>query len=255
MYLHPELKQYFSPVAPLFDQIMALRGEKFRHQDGRMTQRILLGGKTYFIKQHTGVGWKEIWKNLLQLRLPVLSARNEWRALQKLAALQVDVPAVLGFGERGMNPAKRESFILLEEITPAVSLETVCAAWRQQPPLFAEKRELIVSVATAARVMHQHGINHRDFYLCHFLLGPNKLKLFLIDLHRAALRRLTPERWIVKDLAGLYFSSAHIGLTQRDLYRFMKTYHQANLRELLQEKKTFWHKVLKRGITYRDHTQ
>ena len=66
LYLHPELTKYFSTSQSLFDQIMSLGGESFRHQNGRLAQRIQLGDKSYFIKQHSGVGWKEIIKNLLQ---------------------------------------------------------------------------------------------------------------------------------------------------------------------------------------------
>ena len=81
IYLQADLKPYFSTQTPLFDQLMSLQGETFRHQKGRLTQRIILGGKSYFIKQHTGVGWKEIIKNLSQGRWPVVSAKNEWQAL------------------------------------------------------------------------------------------------------------------------------------------------------------------------------
>jgi heptose I phosphotransferase len=255
VYLHPDLQSYFSSATPLFDQIMALSGESFRQQDGRSTLRIVLGNKSYFIKQHRGVGWREIFKNLVQLRLPILSARNEWRAIHKLETLGVQVPRVVGFGVRGWNPAALESFVIMEDITPAVSLETLTADWNTQPPSLMTKWQLIDAVATIARELHEHGINHRDFYLCHFLLRPSH-DLYLIDLHRATLRRSTPQRWIIKDLAGLYFSSQHIKLTQRDLYRFMRTYRQSCLHSLLlRSEKSFWQKVLKRGSKYRDHTQ
>ena len=233
---------------------MALKGESFRDQDGRLTQRIVLDGKAYFIKQHKGVGWKEIIKNMLQLRLPVVSAKNEWLALQKLAALGVAVPKVVGLGARGLNPATRQSFILMEELAPTISLETLCNNWKKLAPTFSEKRQLIEAVARIARLMHQHGINHRDFYLCHFLLdlATPQLKLSLIDLHRAQIRRSTPRRWMIKDLAGLYFSCAGIGLTKRDLYRFMKMYSEKPLREIVASAKKFWDKVHARGTTYRD---
>ncbi|TAK74760.1 MAG: lipopolysaccharide core heptose(I) kinase RfaP, partial [Gammaproteobacteria bacterium] len=200
-----------------FDDFMALRGESFRHQEGRLTQRVILDNKSYFIKQHTGVGWREIFKNLFQLRLPVISAKNEWQAIQRLQSLGLAVPAVVRYGQRGFNPAKRQSFILMEELAPVISLETLCQAWPHQPPSFAFKQALLQEVSRIARVMHQHGINHRDFYICHFLLdtaSPTR-KLYLIDLHRAQCRHLTPQRWIIKDLVGLYFSSKDIGLTQR----------------------------------------
>ena len=80
------------------------------------------------------------------------------------------------------------------------------------------------------------------------------IKLYLIDLHRAQIRRSTPKRWVIKDLTGLYFSSKDIGLTQRDLYRFMKMYRNKPLREIIGSEKTFWQKVVERGEQlYRDH--
>ena len=55
----------------LFNKMMALQGELFRSQKGRQTQRVKLEGQTYFIKQHHGVGWREIFKNIYQGRWPV----------------------------------------------------------------------------------------------------------------------------------------------------------------------------------------
>jgi heptose I phosphotransferase len=89
--------------------------------------------------------------------------------------------------------------------------------------------------------MHQGGVNHRDFYLCHFLLHldppptPEHFRLSLIDLHRAQLRARTPRRWRDKDLAALYFSVLDIGLTKRDLLRFLAAYFARPLRLLLRE--------------------
>ena len=73
----------------------------------------------------------------------------------------------------------------------------------------------------------------------HFLLhlpftgSESDLKISVIDLHRAQLRNKVPIRWRDKDLIGLYFSSLNIGLTSRDLFRFMKTYFGLSLREII----------------------
>lgn len=248
-----------------FDQMMALQGERFRQLEGRITQRIHLDEKTYFIKQHFGIGWKEIFKNLLQLRWPVISAKNEWEAIQTLQSLGIATPTIVAFGQRGINPAKLQSFILMEELKPVISLEDLCKTWGKNPPSFILKRVLIEKIAQISRTLHQNGINHRDFYICHFLLdishgieniNPAQLKLYLIDLHRAQHRQVTPERWIIKDLAGLYFSSKDIGLTQRDLFRFMKKYNGKSLKQIMISEKTFWKKVQERGEQlYRDHTK
>jgi heptose I phosphotransferase len=232
--------------------MMNLQGECFRQLDGRLTQRILLHEKQYFIKQHTGVGWKEIFKNLLQGRWPVLSAKDEWLAINKLQSIGIAVPTIAGYGVCGINPARIQSFILLEELAPIVSLEDLTTNWKKLPPSFVEKKALITQVAHIARVMHDAGINHRDFYLCHFLL--KNAQLYLIDLHRAQIRSKTPTRWSIKDLAGLYFSSKEIGLTKRDIFRFMLEYNAISLKEIFQTKKTYWHKVKKRGERlYDDH--
>ncbi|MCF3281534.1 lipopolysaccharide core heptose(I) kinase RfaP, partial [Escherichia coli] len=89
------------------------------------------------------------------------------------------------------------------------------------------------------RKMHAAGINHRDCYICHFLLHlpftgrEDELKISVIDLHRAQIRAKVPRRWRDKDLIGLYFSSMNIGLTQRDIWRFMKVYFGMPLRDIL----------------------
>lgn len=261
-YLHPSLKAYFHHEQPLFDQIMALSGDTFRHQDGRLTQRIMLGDRQYFIKQHYGVGYQEIIKNLLQGRFPIVSAKNEWTALNKLKALNIAAPTVVGYGERGYNPATLQSFVLMESLLPAVSLEDFCRHWQLVTPAFTIKQALIKKIATIARTMHENGINHRDFYLCHFLLSLTPVKdfaltsnkLHVIDLHRAATRRRCRPRWIIKDIAGLFFSTKDIGLTQRDLFRFMKIYRKNTLRYILSQEHDFWLKVQLRGEKlYHDH--
>lgn len=257
--LDDQIKAGLKDKGATFDTLMQLQGERFRHLEGRTTARVLIGGHPYFIKQHRGVGYREIIKNLLQGRLPILGAKQEYLALKHLAALGVRVPKVYGFGERGCNPAYRESFILMEALDETESLETLCAAWKTNPPTFAFKQRLIKAVAEIVRTLHTQGMNHRDCYLCHFLLPKADLhssqpRLYLIDLHRAAIRVKTPLRWIRKDLAGLYFSSKGIGLTQRDYYRFMQYYRHQPLREILSLEKDFWKQCQRLGeALYREH--
>jgi len=89
--------------------------------------------------------------------------------------------------------------------------------------------------------MHRAGVNHRDCYICHFLLHTDKpvtaddLKLSVIDLHRAQTRAAIPARWRNKDLAALYFSVLDIGLSRRDLLRFLKGYFLQPLRQVLRD--------------------
>lgn len=218
----------------------AVEGEIYREPPGarRRTLRFELDGRGYFLKLHWGVGWREIFKNLFSGRLPVLGACNEWRAIRALKRAGVPVPTLAAWGREGWNPARRRSFVVTEELADCVSLEDHCADWARHPPPPAHKRALIREVATMTRRLHQAGLNHRDLYLCHFLLRRESIqaprpRLYLIDLHRVQRRRRVPLRWRAKDLGALWFSALEIGLTRRDLLRFFTIYAGEPLRPAL----------------------
>ena len=224
-----------------FVEVERLEGEVYRELEGRRTLRTEVNGRGYFVKIHRGIGWGEIVKNFSTAKLPVLGAGQEWRAIQRLHEVGVPTMTAVAYGERGSNPATQHSFIITEELAPTVSLEDFAANWREQPPEPALKRALIAEVARMAGNMHRAGVNHRDFYICHFLLHTDKpvtahdFRLSLIDLHRAQVRATTPPRWRDKDLAGLYFSALEIGLTKRDKLRFLRGYFQRPLRQVLRD--------------------
>lgn len=220
----------------------------YRDREGRRTLRFPRGGATYFLKLHTGIGWGEIIKNLLQLRRPVLGADNEYRAVRALTGTGVDTMTVAAYARSGCNPAARQSMLVTDDLVGTVSLEAYCADWATRPPPLAVRLRLIRKLADSARRMHAAGINHRDFYLCHFHLDESSLeradpRCHLIDLHRAQLRRAVPFRWRVKDLAGLYFSAMDCGLTRRDLQRFAHHYSAGGLRQATGRDSRLWRRV------------
>ena len=96
-------------------------------------------------------------------------------------------------------------------------------------------------VAEMVRKMHEGGINHRDCYICHFLLqlpfdDLSNFKLSVIDLHRAQIRDKVPYRWRNKDLVALYYSVMDIGLKPRDYLRFLKIYFNGRkLKEIFKD--------------------
>lgn len=236
----------------LFEQVDQLKGESYREVGGRRTIRTKIGDTYYFAKIHFGVGWKEIFKNLLQGRLPVLGARNEWLAVQALHKANVPSMEAVLFCETGRNPASRRSAIITRSLEDTISLEDF------YPKNILLKRQLINEVATMARRMHQAGINHRDFYLCHFLMDQQSEAapvLHLIDLHRAQIRDRVPLRWQVKDIGGLLFSAFDKPLTRRDLLRFIRCYENKALRDLLPTRRLFWRQVIHRAkkLYLQDH--
>ncbi|WP_025130418.1 lipopolysaccharide core heptose(I) kinase RfaP [Pseudomonas sp. PH1b] len=224
-----------------FAEVEGLKGQVYRELEARRTLRTEVDGRGYFVKIHRGIGWGEIVKNLITAKLPVLGAGQEWQALERLHQVGVPTMTAVAYGERGANPADQHSFIVTEELAPTVSLEDFSIDWVKQPPLPALKRALIAEVARMTGMMHRAGVNHRDCYICHFLLHtdrpitPAGLKLSVIDLHRAQTRPKITQRWRNKDLAALYFSALDIGLTRRDKLRFLKGYFQQPLRQILAE--------------------
>jgi len=259
MELCPDLRNYFQSDGS-FDEILDLQGKVYRSHKNRKTIRIVRNGKGYFVKIHRRIGWGEVFKNMFSLKWPVLSARNEYRAIKKLETLGIATMKISGFGERGVPPVWLESFLITEELENTISIEELCRAWKKSPPDFLLKAALIHKVAEIARTLHQNGINHRDFYICHFLLDLQRKttlsssNIYLIDLHRVQVRKQTPRRWIIKDIAGLFFSSMDAGLTRRDLFRFIKTYSGKPLRDALRDDQKFWNCVSDRARTlYKKH--
>ena len=178
-----------------FAEVEQLEGQVYRELEGRRTLRTEVSGRGYFVKIHRGIGWGEIVKNLVSLRAPVLGAGQEWAAIQRLTEVGVPTMTAVAYGERGINPARQHSFIVTEELAPTVSLEDFCADWPQRPPEARLKHRLVCRVAEMTGAMHRAGVNHRDCYICHFLLHtdqpvtPDNLRLSIIDLHRAQVRQ------------------------------------------------------------------
>ena len=258
-----ELKEPFATLwreKDPFQEVGKLQGEVFRELETRRTLRFELANKSYFLKWHKGTTLKEIVKNLLSLRMPVLGADREWNAIHRLSQRGVDTMYGVAFGEKGLNPLTRTSFIITEDLTPTISLEDYCADWQKNPPAVAIKRMLIKRVATMVRDMHAMGINHRDCYICHFLLhlpflgDESTLKVSMIDLHRAQLRHRVPRRWRDKDLIGLYFSSMNIGLTNRDIWRFMQVYFNKSLRDIFHQEEKLLDKTGSKAEKIRQRT-
>lgn len=237
-------KDWLAQLSPWNQQTFGLvnrfQGEFYRCIDNRQTLRLVRDGQAFFVKRHQGIGWHEILKNLCFGRLPILGARAEFLAIRRLEQLHISTMPIAAFGERGWNPANQQSFLITGALEPTISLEDYCLRWTQTPPTPVLKWHLINQVAHIAKTIHNHGLNHRDFYICHLLLhldqfdptNPETSRLSLIDLHRMQQRRKVPQRWLVKDLAGLNFSTAHIGLNARDRLRFLKAYTGLPLKDI-----------------------
>lgn len=243
-----------------FETVMRLQGNVYRDVPGRRTMRVEIAGKSYFVKQHFGVGWGEIFKNLLTLRRPVVSALTEWLAIERLEQLGIPTTPAVAYGCKGRTPATLHSFILTRDLGDITSLEDVCRDWLAHPPAPHIKRLLLKAVAHIARTIHDNGLIHRDFYLCHLCpdlpkLAAGEAYIYLVDLHRVEMYVKAPPNARMKDIAALYFSALDSGLTRRDCLRFLRQYRGMPLHEIFRTERPFWKAVDRRArkLYYKFH--
>lgn len=223
-----------------FRALMQLQGKAFRDVKGRKTIQVQLAGRSFFLKQHFGVGWREIFKNLLSFKRPILGAMTEVEAIQKLGEIGISTTPLIGYGVKGRNPAMQQSFLITEDLGDIISLEDLCADWEQNPPSAVLKSKIIIGIAQLAAKLHGAGMCHRDFYLCHFVIKTSELaqgnvNLILIDLHRMLSKQPKDGSAAMKDIAGLYFSAMDCGFAEEDWLLFREHY--------LPQTDEFWAKV------------
>jgi heptose I phosphotransferase len=233
LWLDDDLRRHV-PRGREFDFVFGLAGDIVREQKNRRMIRARIGDRVCFVKTHRGTAWREILKNAARGRWPVLTAEPEWNAIRRVSELGIPTVRAIGFGVRGRGPTALESFIITQELAGFAHLDEAPSMLAKLPRRQRSRieRRLIAEVASIARALHDNGLNHRDFYLNHFMLpqrdwatwrGENP-GVHLIDLHRTQIRRRTPRRAVAKDISGLLFSAFDAGLTSRDWIRFLSVY-------------------------------
>jgi heptose I phosphotransferase len=195
----------------------------------------------FFLKAHRR---ERVWAGTALARYRLTEGVKEWRNILALQSAGIPTASPVAAGERVISDGGRESFVMTLRLDGYLPLDRYIAE-RFVPPLppsvRREKLMMIRAVADLARRMHGMGFNHQDFYLCHIFAkiaesGLPDLKL--IDLQRVGHRRFPKRRWVVKDLAQLYYSSLALPLTRVDRARFLVRYaatasRQAYRRDLL----------------------
>ncbi|MEC8644400.1 MAG: lipopolysaccharide core heptose(I) kinase RfaP [Pseudomonadota bacterium] len=208
----------------------------FRDVEGRKTSRIVVGKESYFVKIHKSFFWHGAFNDLVRGQIPIVGAEAEWRAIRTFQIRDIPTIEPFLYAKRGATFLNHRSMLISKALENKVSLEH----FSTNNPVF--KRLLIKKIAKLTQKMHFAGVNHRDFYLCHFLMDQdisNGPLLHLIDLHRAQKREKVPRRWVIKDLGSLLFSALSKGLTRRDLLRFVLEYSDKPLKEALRDR-TLW---------------
>lgn len=268
----------------IFDCLINVSGKVYRIVKSRKTEEIKIDGSNYFIKKHYPISWKEFFKNIISFKNPLVNASHEYQAiiaLKKLGINTLEVAAVASKNYNGfcynitklvLGEIGTTSFLITKSIEPNIELDKFCELLIHDTYYYKLKRALIKHIAETTRKIHLNGLNHRDYYLCHYLLNLDKnmvmqfkndlrscenVKLikshildniYLIDLHRMQIRSSTPERYIIKDLSSLLFSARNLKLTKADKLRFIKNYikisDKRKFKTFMHNEKSFWRAVL-----------
>lgn len=169
------------------------------------------------------------------------TAKREAHFIKHLSRIGVPTMRALAWGQDMSGRWERRSFLITEELA-GESLEKLALRAESDPtaiPRPRERHEIIRQLAILVRHLHRHRYFHRDLYLCHVFISRNTdggIVLRLIDLARMIERPVFIERWVLKDLAALDYSSPSPVVTRADRIRFLYHYQWAGARRLRKER-------------------
>jgi UDP-glucose:(heptosyl)LPS alpha-1,3-glucosyltransferase len=175
-----------------------------------------------YIKRHLRGSTCDAIKAMMKGARPSSPAAVEWRAIAALNAHHVRTMEAIACGESNRFPWRHPSFIATAEVK-GNRLEDYVHFLRGK---FHEKRCIISELADTVRKMHRAGFNHRDLYLSHIFLEEKEKvnRIVLIDLQRVQRKASAFNRWVVKDIAALNYSSPSSVVTRTDRMRFLLRY-------------------------------
>jgi len=236
LYLDRDLKKELvkDSIEEIIKEISKYPSKIVRDVENRKTFKVSINQKHYFVKHHNFQPYrktiKEVLKNFINLKKPILNAINEVKAIQQLESINIDTMKVSGYGLNKKSFLKTNSFIITESLEPAISLENLDLILSQYSGKdgFKLKRKIIKDLAEITRKLHDNYLIHQDYYLCHFLFKDGNL--YLIDLHRMQkVNKYLFKSKKLKELADLYYSSMTVkAVTKFDIFYFLKCYYNEN---------------------------
>lgn len=200
-------------------------GDVARRVESRITTRIVLddaaGSHAFFLKRHGPASLGEYLRPIVHGRWPIIGAANEWNAILRFHRAGIPTMEPVALGVCG-----RRSLLVTKSLEGHRSL----LDWLRdetegdRQPDSAVVRRLIEELADLTRAMHGSGLHHQDFYLNHLLIpdGHGPSGIHVIDLGRVRQQRRLGERWIIKDLSQLDYSSRLLSYSDR--LRFLRAY-------------------------------
>ena len=185
--------------------------------------------RTFFLKRYSRPPLGEQLRRMWEWRFRRGSSHREAYFSKRLGLLGIPTIHCSAAGESLKFIFERRSFLITDEIRGR-SLEQMTReilAKAEALPPWEDRREIIRQLAQITSLLHEKRLFHRDLYLSHVFLTRNDdgaIVLRLIDLARMIEKPRMADRWIIKDLAALAYSSPAALVTRADRLRFLYDY-------------------------------
>ncbi|MGA2069966.1 MAG: lipopolysaccharide kinase InaA family protein [Sedimentisphaerales bacterium] len=179
-----------------------------------------------FLKRYDHPPIMTQFKNWLSAKKRVSCALAEVEAAQKLAAMGINTPRMIAWGQVPGALFEKRSFAAIEEIRQGQSLERSLPGFFDGPAMAENlvlRRQFIRQLALFVKKFHDTGYRHRDLYLCHIFRVPDG-RFYLIDLARVFKPALFGEMYRIKDIAQLHYSAPAKYFSKTDRLRFLRAY-------------------------------
>ena len=213
----------------------------------RLQFEIGLPSVTVFMKRYDRPPISVQLKNWLAAKCRISCGFFDAKVADELTAEGINTPRTLCYGEQRGFFLEKRSFIIIEKIPNAESLE------RKLPDCFkgsgtVEKLKLqrvfISELAAFIRKFHETDYRHRDLYFSHVFYSDSG-DFYLIDLSRAFRPTVRRKRFQIKDIAQLYYSAPGKYFSRTDRLRFYMNYIGRN--KLAKKDKVFIRNVIRKA--------
>jgi len=222
-------------------------------------------GRRFRMRFETILAGRRIWLYLKRVRHPKISdqidrllcgtvrhslAWHERYMIKLLGQNRIPAPGVVGYAEKMLLSYEVAGALITQGLI-GQSLEKYVPKHFSRTPDREElgrRRDWIRRLAYLIRRFHHAGFCHRDLYLAHIFIAFKKNGdpiFFMIDLARVFKMNWRKERWIVKDLGALNYSSPQKTISYTDRMRFFKVY--LGVKKLGKPEKKFLRKILKKS--------
>ena len=181
---------------------------------------------TVFLKRYYNPPILTQLKNWCSAKKRVSCALAEVEAARKLAAMGINTPKMIAWGEVAGGLFENRSFAAIEEIREGQSLERSLPGFFNGPAAkenLVLRRQFIRQLALFIKKFHDTGFRHRDLYLCHIFRVPDG-RFYLIDLARVFKPTLFGEIYRIKDVTQLHYSAPAKIFSKTDRLRFLRAY-------------------------------